>query len=52
MVVGDEPTWKADALDALVKIQRGYLNDLLAEPVNADGDLEFFETRETILEEW
>jgi hypothetical protein len=52
VVVGDEPTWKADALDALVKIQLGYLNDLLTEPVNADGDLEFFQTRETILEEW
>jgi hypothetical protein len=52
VVVGDEPTWKADALGALVKVQLGYLNDLLTEPVNADGDLEFFETRETILEEW
>ena len=52
VVVGDEPTWKADALDGLIKIQLGYLNDLLTEPVNADGDLEFFETRETILEEW
>ena len=52
VVVGDEPTWKADALDALVKIQLGYLNDLLTEPVNADGDLEFFETRDAILEEW
>ncbi|MEX2272682.1 MAG: CehA/McbA family metallohydrolase [Vicinamibacterales bacterium] len=52
VLVGDEPTWKADALEALVTIQLGYLNDLLTEPVNADGDLEFFETRETILEEW
>jgi hypothetical protein len=52
VVVGDEPTWKADAVEALVAIQRGYLNDLLTEPVNADGDLEFFETRDTILEEW
>lgn len=52
VMVGDEPTLKADTLEALVKIQLGYLNDLLTEPVNADGDLEFFETRETILEEW
>ena len=52
VMVGDEPTLKVDTLDALVKIQLGYLNDLLKEPVNADGDLEFFETRETILEEW
>ena len=33
-------------------VQRGHLNDLLREPVNADGDLEFFETRETIVEQW
>ena len=37
VVVGDEPTWKADAVEQLVAIQRGHLNDLLREPVNADG---------------
>lgn len=52
VVVGDEPTWKANDAEKMVAIQRGHLNDLLTEPVNADGDLEFFETRETILEEW
>jgi hypothetical protein len=52
VVVGDEPTWKADAVEQLVAIQRGYLNDLLREPVTADGDLEFFETRDTIVDEW
>jgi hypothetical protein len=52
VVVGDQPTWKADALPELVKIQRTHLSDLLREPVNADGDLEFFETRETILDQW
>ena len=52
VVVDDEPTWKVDAVEKIVATQRGYLNDLLTEPVNADGDLEFFETRETILEEW
>jgi hypothetical protein len=52
VVVGDEPTWKAEALPELVRIQRAHLSDLLSEPVNADGDLEFFETRETILEQW
>ena len=52
VVVGDQPTWKADALPELVTIQRAHLSDLLREPVNADGDLEFFETRETILEQW
>ncbi len=52
VVVGDQPTWKAEALPELVKIQRAHLSDLLREPVNADGDLEFFETRETILDQW
>ena len=52
VVVGDQPTWKADALPELVTIQRAHLSDLIREPVNADGDLEFFETRETILEQW
>ncbi|MGD9905938.1 MAG: CehA/McbA family metallohydrolase [Vicinamibacterales bacterium] len=52
VVVGNQPTWKAEALPELVGIQRARLSDLLAEPVNADGDLEFFETRETILEQW
>jgi len=52
VVVEDEPTWKADALDELVALQRRHLSELLAEPVNADGDLEFFETRATVLEQW
>jgi hypothetical protein len=52
VVVDNEPTWKAAAVEELVDLQRGHLNALLTEPVNADGDLEFFETRETILEEW
>jgi hypothetical protein len=52
VVVGGQPTWKAEALPELVKVHRGHLADLLREPVNADGDLEFFETRETILDQW
>ena len=52
VVVDGAPTWKAEALPQLVGIQRAHLSDLLTEPVNADGDLEFFETRETILEQW
>jgi hypothetical protein len=52
VVVDDEPTWKADAVQGLVALQRRHLNDLLTLPINADGDLEAFETRETIIEEW
>jgi hypothetical protein len=52
VVVEDEPTWKTEQVEELVKVQRNHLNDLLTLPVNADGDLEFFETRDTITEEW
>jgi hypothetical protein len=52
VVVDDEPTWKAAAVEELVALQRGHLNDLLTVPINADGDLEAFETRETIVAQW
>jgi len=52
VVVDDEPTWKRDAVESLVSLQRQQLNDLITTPVNADGDLEFFETRETIIDQW
>jgi hypothetical protein len=52
VVVDEEPTWKRESVEELVKVQRAHLNDLLTQPVNADGDLEFFETRETIIEQW
>ena len=52
VVVDDEPTWKADAVEELVKLQRGHLNDLLTVPIEPDGDLEAYETHETILQQW
>jgi hypothetical protein len=52
VVVDGEPTWKRDAVEDLVKIQRQHLNDLLTVPINAEGDLEAFETRDTIIEQW
>jgi hypothetical protein len=52
VVVDDEPTWKAAVVEDLIRLQRGHLNDLLTVPINADGDLEAFETRETIVEQW
>jgi len=52
IVVDDEPTWKREAVPELVALQRQQLNDLLTVPINADGDLEFFETRDTITEQW
>ena len=52
VVVDDEPTWKRDAVESLVSLQRQQLSELLTTPINADGDLEAFETRETIIEQW
>jgi hypothetical protein len=52
VVVDDEPTWKAGAVEELVKVQRGHLNELLTMPIEPDGDLEAYETRETILQQW
>jgi len=52
IVVDDEPTWKREAVPELVALQRQQLNDLLTVPINADGDLECFETRDTITEQW
>ena len=52
VIVDDEPTWKRESVEDLVKLQRQQLNDLLTVPINADGDLEAFETRETIIEQW
>lgn len=52
VIVDEEPTWKANAVEELVALQRKHLDDLITQPLNADGDLEFFETRETILEQW
>jgi hypothetical protein len=52
VVVDEEPTWKATAVEELVALQRRHMNDLLTAPLNADGDLEAFETRETIIEQF
>jgi hypothetical protein len=52
VVVDDEPTWKASAVEELVKVQRAHLNELLTMPIEPDGDLEAYETRETILQQW
>jgi len=52
VIVDDEPTWKREAVEDLIKLQRQQLADLMTQPVNADGDLESFETRETIIEQW
>jgi hypothetical protein len=52
VVVDDEPTWKAEAVEELVALQREQLTQLLTVPIDPEGDLEAFETRETLLAEW
>jgi hypothetical protein len=52
IVVDDEPTWKPEAVDTLVAYQRTQLNQLPTMPIEPDGDLEAFETKETLLKEW
>ena len=52
ILVDDQPTWKADAVPELVAYQRGQLNDLLTVPIEPNGDLEPWETRELLREQW
>ena len=52
VVVDDQPTWKTDAVPELVAYQRGQLNDLLTVPIEPEGDLEPWETRELLREHW
>ena len=50
--VGDEPFWKADAVPELVEYQRQQLQSLLTTPIDPEQDLEPWETREALLEQW
>jgi hypothetical protein len=52
VVVDDEPTWKPEAVESLVALQRTQLNQLKTAPIEPDGDLESWETRETLVEQW
>ena len=52
VVVDDQPTWKAAAVPELVAYQRGQLQDLLRVPIEPEGDLEPWETRELLGEHW
>lgn len=52
VVVEDEPTWKRDAVPSLVDRQRQHLRELQTSEVDPIGDLEAWETSETIVSEW
>ncbi len=52
VIVDDNPTWRLDAVDALVKTQLAFLDQLLSEPVNPVEDLESFETGDALVRQW
>lgn len=52
VLVGDEPSWSYDEVPRLVELQRRHLQDLLAQPPEPEGDLESWETREVLVEQW
>jgi hypothetical protein len=52
VVVDDRPTWKTEAVADLVAYHRAQLQQLLTVPVDPNQDLETWETRETLVEEW
>ena len=52
VVVGEEPSWKAEAVPELVEYHRGQLEEFLSDPVDPDEDLEPWETRELLIEQW
>ena len=52
VVVGDEPTWKREAVPELVAHHRAQLQALLSEPIDPQQDLETWETATTLAERW
>jgi hypothetical protein len=52
VIVDGEPTWKASAVPGLVEYQRGKLEELMTKPVDPIEDLEPWETRTLLLDEW
>jgi hypothetical protein len=52
VVVDDEPTWKAEAVPEIVASARAQLQKLLVEQIDSTNDLEYWETRTTLADEW
>jgi hypothetical protein len=52
VVVEDQPTWKRDAVSSLVAYHRAQLQDMLTVPVDPLQDLETWETKEALVEQW
>ena len=52
VVVEEEPWWKLEAVPDLVARHRAKLQELLTEPIEPAGDLEYWETTRLLEEEW
>lgn len=52
VIVDDEPWWKLEAVPELVARHRAKLQELLTEPIQPAGDLEYWETTRLLEQEW
>jgi len=52
VVVGDEPTWKIEAVPELVQRERALLRELLTKRIDPSEDLESFETSDVLVRQW
>ena len=52
VLVDDEPFWKLELVPELVARHRAKLQELLMEPIQPEGDLEYWETSELLRNEW
>lgn len=52
VIVGGQPFWKAEAVPELVEHQRQQLQGLLSTPIDPAQDLEPWETRAVLVEQW
>jgi hypothetical protein len=52
VVVDNEPTWKREAVPSIVADARAELQKLQVEPIDATNDLEYWETRTLLADEW
>ncbi len=52
VIVDDEPFWKPEAVPELVALQRAQLQELMTARIAPDDDLEPWETRYLLLQQW
>ena len=52
VMVGDEPSWKPEAVPMLVRQEQAALEEIRSAKLNPDEDLEHFSTEEVLLQQW